>query len=213
VGRIGAACGRGWLRGVGDPRAHGYLVHQFLSPKANQRRDRYGGSLTNRMRFALELTEAVRDAWPERLPLFFRVSATDAMGWELEDTMMLAAALRDCGVDVIDCSSGGMATRSPTASGQALSPGYQVPYAERVRHEAGIATMAVGLIVEPERAEQILREDRADLIAIGRVALYDPFWARHAAQALEHDKDFAGWPRQYAWWLDRRAKAGTATKS
>jgi len=190
--------------------AHGYLVHQFLSPKANQRSDQYGGSLSNRMRFALELAEAVRDAWPEHLPLFFRVSATDAMGWELPDTVMLAAELRDRGVDVIDCSSGGMATRSPTASGQALAPGYQVPYAERVRHEAGVATMAVGLIVEPEHAEQILQENRADLIAIGREALYDPFWARHAAQTLEHEKGFAGWPPQYGWWLERRAQGRNA---
>ena len=103
--------------------------------------------------------------------------------------------------------AGGMATRSPTASGQALSPGYQVPYAERVRKDAGVPTMAVGLIVEPEHAEQILREGRADLIAIGREALYNPFWARHAARTLDREKGFAGWPVQYAWWLDRRAKA------
>ena len=163
------------------------------------------------MRFALELTEAVRDAWPQHLPLFFRVSATDAMGWELEDTVTLAAALRSRGVDVIDCSSGGIATRSPTASGQALSPGYQVPYAERVRRDAAVPTMAVGLIMEPDHAEQILREGRADLIAIGREALYDPFWARHAAQRLGAE-DFSSWPRQYAWWLDRRAQAGISRK-
>jgi 2,4-dienoyl-CoA reductase-like NADH-dependent reductase (Old Yellow Enzyme family) len=187
--------------------AHGYLVHQFLSPKANRRGDRYGGSLGNRMRFALEVAEAVRDAWPERLPLFFRVSAVDGMGWEIEDTVKLSAALRERGVDVIDCSSGGMAVRSPTASGQALSPGYQVPFAERVRKEAGLPTMAVGLIVEPEHAEQILREERADLIAIGREALYNPFWARHAARALDGEKGFDGWPRQYAWWLERRARS------
>jgi 2,4-dienoyl-CoA reductase-like NADH-dependent reductase (Old Yellow Enzyme family) len=193
--------------------AHGYLVHQFLSPKANQRGDQYGGALGNRMRFALELTEAVRDAWPARLPLFFRVSATDAMGWELEDTVTLAAALRDRGVDVIDCSSGGIATRSPTASGHALPPGYQVPYAERIRREAGVATMAVGLIVEPEHAEQILQDARADLIAIGREALYDPFWARHAAQILDREKGFSNWPRQYAWWLERRAQAVAVSRA
>lgn len=187
--------------------AHGYLVHQFLSPMANRRTDEYGGSLHNRMRFALELTEAVRETWPEHLPLFFRVSATDDLGWEIEDTVALAAVLRARGVDVVDCSSGGMTTRSPTASGEARTPGYQVPYAERVRREAGVATMAVGLIVEPEHAEQILRNGRADLIAIGREALYNPFWARHAAQALDGE-GFENWPRQYAWWLDRRAKAG-----
>lgn len=188
--------------------AHGYLVHQFLSPMANKRSDEYGGSLSNRMRFALELTEAVRDAWPRHLPLFFRVSATDDMGWGLEDTVMLAMALQGCGVDVIDCSSGGMTTRSPTASGQARTPGYQVPYAERVRHEVDVATMAVGLIVEPHHAEQILQEGGADLIAIGREALYNPFWARHATQTLGDEKGFSNWPRQYAWWLERRAQAG-----
>jgi 2,4-dienoyl-CoA reductase-like NADH-dependent reductase (Old Yellow Enzyme family) len=190
--------------------AHGYLVHQFLSPKVNQRSDHYGGSLNNRMRFALELTEAIRAAWPEHLPLFFRVSATDAMGWELDDTVKLAVALRDRGVDVIDCSSGGIATRSPTASGQALAPGYQVPYAERVKCDAAVPSMAVGLITAPDQAEQILQDGRADLIAIGREALYDPFWARHAAQSLGAEKDFSRWPRQYAWWLDRRAQAGNA---
>lgn len=190
--------------------AHGYLIHQFLSPKANQRTDQYGGSLENRLRFALEITEAVRAVWPEHLPLFFRVSATDAAGWELDDTVKLAAALRARGVDVIDCSSGGMATRSPTASGQTLAPGYQVPYAERVRHDTGISTMAVGLITEPDHAEEILGEGRADLIAIGREALYDPFWARHAARNLGVEKDFSGWPVQYAWWLNRRARAGNS---
>jgi 2,4-dienoyl-CoA reductase-like NADH-dependent reductase (Old Yellow Enzyme family) len=188
--------------------AHGYLVHQFLSPKANQRSDAYGGPRENRMRFALELTEAVREAWPAHLPLFFRVSAMDDMGWKLEDTVALAAALHDRGVDVIDCSSGGMTTRSPTASGRAQLPGYQVPYAERIRHEAGVTTMAVGLIVDPGQAEQILQEERADLIAIGREALYNPFWARHAAQTLGEEKGFASWPRQYGWWLERRAQAG-----
>jgi 2,4-dienoyl-CoA reductase-like NADH-dependent reductase (Old Yellow Enzyme family) len=192
--------------------AHGYLVHQFLSPKANQRTDRYGGSLANRMRFALELTEAVRAAWPDHLPLFFRVSAVDGMGWDLDDTVALSAALRERGVDVIDCSSGGMAVRSPTASGQALSPGYQVPFAERVRKGAGVSAMAVGLITEPEHAEQILREERADLIAIGREALYNPFWARHAARVLDSEKGFEGWPRQYAWWLERRARSIAARK-
>lgn len=190
--------------------AHGYLVHQFLSPKANQRTDTYGGSLSNRMRFALELTEAVRAAWPQDLPLFFRVSAVDGMGWDMDDTVALSSELRARGVDVVDCSSGGMAVRSPTASGQALLPGYQVPFAQRVREESGIATMAVGLIVEPEHAEQILREERADLIAIGREALYNPFWARHAARVLERDRGFAGWPEQYAWWLERRARSMAA---
>jgi 2,4-dienoyl-CoA reductase-like NADH-dependent reductase (Old Yellow Enzyme family) len=188
--------------------AHGYLIHQFLSPVANQRGDEYGGSLANRMRFAIELTEAVRAAWPEELPLFFRVSATDDMGWTLEDSVALARALCPRGVDVIDCSSGGMTSRSPTASGQARALGYQVPYAERIKREARIPAMAVGLIVRPRQAEEVLARGSADLIAIGREALFDPYWARHAAHALGAEQGFERWPRQYAWWLDRRARAG-----
>jgi len=188
--------------------AHGYLVHQFLSPAANHRTDEYGGALANRMRFALELTEAVRAAWPEELPLFFRVSAADDMGWTLDDSVALAAALRTRGVDVIDCSSGGMTSRSPTASNASRGLGYQVPYATRIKRDAGIATMAVGLIVRPQQAERILQEDAADLVGIGREALLDPYWARHAAQALGEDRDFGSWPRQYGWWLERRSRAG-----
>lgn len=188
--------------------AHGYLIHQFLSPVANQRGDEYGGSLGNRMRFAIELTEAVRAAWPQELPLFFRVSATDDMGWMLEDSVALARVLGPRGVDVVDCSSGGMASRSPTASGQARDLGYQVPYAGRIKREAGIPAMAVGLIVRPQQAEEVLASGSADLIAIGREALFDPYWARHAAHALGAENGFARWPKQYAWWLDRRAKAG-----
>jgi 2,4-dienoyl-CoA reductase-like NADH-dependent reductase (Old Yellow Enzyme family) len=188
--------------------AHGYLVHQFLSPAANRRTDEYGGSLENRMRFALELTEAMRAAWPDHLPLFFRVSATDDMGWTLEDSVALAIALRARGVDVIDCSSGGMTGRSPTASQVNRGLGYQVPYAARIRQEAQVASMAVGLIVKPEQAESVLEQGSADLIAIGREALMNPFWPQHAAHALGENTAFSNWPRQYAWWLDRRAKAG-----
>jgi 2,4-dienoyl-CoA reductase-like NADH-dependent reductase (Old Yellow Enzyme family) len=188
--------------------AHGYLVHQFLSPAANQRRDEYGGKLSHRMRFALELTEAVREAWPAHLPLFFRISATDDMGWSLEDSVALAKELRARGVDVVDCSSGGMASRSPTASGTSSVPGYQVPYAARIRREAGIMTMAVGLITQPEQAEHVLRTAAADLVAIGREALLNPYWTQHAAQALGLDPHFTLMPRQHAWWLDRRREAG-----
>ncbi len=190
--------------------AHGYLVHQFLSDTSNRRGDAYGGSLANRLRFALELAEAVRAAWPARLPLFFRISATDEVGWGLEDSIALARGLRERGVDVVDCSSGGMGMRSPTAAGQAPGPGYQVPYAARIRRDAGVATMAVGLIVRAQQAEAILQEGSADLVAIGREALYDPYWARHAAQALGEDLDFSGWPPPYGWWLARRNLAPNA---
>lgn len=193
--------------------AHGYLVHQFLSPAANQRGDAYGGPLANRMRFALELTEAVRAAWPGHLPLFFRVSATDDLGWTLDDTVQLAKELRARGVDVVDCSSGGMTSRSPTASTVRRAPGYQVPYAARVRREAGVASMAVGLILRPQQAARIIEEGSADLVAIAREALLDPYWALHAAQALGIDPEFRQWPKEYGWWLDRRRKAGIVDES
>jgi 2,4-dienoyl-CoA reductase-like NADH-dependent reductase (Old Yellow Enzyme family) len=188
--------------------AHGYLLHGFLSPLSNRRSDRYGGSLENRMRFPLEVAEAVRGVWPEDRPLFFRVSAVDDLegGWTIEDSVALARALKARGVDVIDCSSGGI-FGAATAAAKPLTPrvlGFQVPFAERVRREAGIATMAVGLIVSARQAEQALREGRADLIAIGREALYDPRWALHAARELGCDPDFRLWPEQYGWWLRQR---------
>lgn len=188
--------------------AHGYLVHEFLSPASNTRTDRYGGSLANRMRFALEVTEAVRARWPVDKPLFFRVSAQDEGGWTLDDTVVLARELKARGVDAIDCSSGGINVRSPTASATSRRLGFQVPFADRIRREADIATVAVGLILKPEQAERIIAEGKADLVAIGREMLYDPFWAVHAAEALGADPEFRNLPPQYGWWLERRAKAG-----
>jgi 2,4-dienoyl-CoA reductase-like NADH-dependent reductase (Old Yellow Enzyme family) len=194
--------------------AHGYLIHEFLSPASNTRTDRYGGSLENRMRFALEVTEAVRRRWPADKPLFFRVSAQDEGGWSLDDTVALARELKARGVDAIDCSSGGINVRSPTAAATSRKLGFQVPFAERVRREAEMASIAVGLIVEPKQADAIIAEGRADLVAIGREMLYDPFWAVHAGQVLMADADFNGLPPQYGWWLSRRAKGGyTATRS
>lgn len=184
--------------------AHGYLLHEFLSPVANRRNDGYGGTLANRMRFPLEVTEAVRRAWPDHLPLFFRVSAVDDAGWTIEDTIVLARELKTLGVDAIDCSSAGILGRSPTAGQHAPQPGFQVPYAARVRREAGIATVAVGLIMDGPQAEAILADGDADIIAIGREMLYDPFWAAHAAAALDADPGFKMLPPQYGWWLDRR---------
>ena len=188
--------------------AHGYLLHEFLSPASNRRSDEYGGSLDNRMRFPLEIVEEVRKVWPEDKPLFFRVSAVDEGGWTLDDTVVLARELKARGVDVVDCSASGISIRSPTASRVAPKLGFQVPYAERVRKEAGVMTMAVGLIVHAKQAEAILASGQADLVAVGREILYDPFWPAHAARALGADEGFDCLPIQYGWWLDRRRKTG-----
>jgi len=187
--------------------AHGYLIHNFLSPISNKRTDDYGGDLTGRMRFALEVVEAVRAAWPADKPLFYRTSSVDGIdgGWQLDDTVELARALKARGVDVIDCSSGGIAG-SATAAGVPRGLGFQVPFASRVRREVDIATQAVGLILDGPQAEAILQAGDADLIAIGREALVDPFWAHHAARALGAE-GFDDWPPQYGWWLERRARA------
>lgn len=188
--------------------AHGYLVHSFLSPLSNHRTDRYGGDLEGRMRLALEIAQAVRAVWPEELPLFFRTSAIDGApeGWSLDDTVVLSRALKEIGIDVMDCSSGGIAGAATAAGGAKRQPGHQVPYADRVRRDAGIATMAVGLITHAEQAESILAAGSADLIAIAREALADPMWALHAARELGFDTDFASWPEQSGWWLAMREK-------
>ncbi|MCW5744939.1 MAG: NADH:flavin oxidoreductase/NADH oxidase [Alphaproteobacteria bacterium] len=186
--------------------AHGYLLASFLSPVSNTRNDAYGGDRAGRMRFALEVARAVRAAWPAHKPLFFRVSALDgAGGWDIDDTVALAEALKACGVDVVDCSSGGL-TGTATAAPIPRYPGFQVPYASAVKSRAAVTTMAVGLILDGPQAEAILQEGHADLVAIGRQALYDPFWALHAAQALGCDPDFALWPSEIGWWLEKRAK-------
>lgn len=184
---------------------HGYLIASFLSPTVNTRTDAYGGDLAGRMRFALEVAEAVRERWPAGKPLFFRMSCVDGHpeGWKIEDSVALAAALREKGVDLIDCSSGGL--RQSTALENAhRHPGYQVPYAAEIRCKARIATGAVGLILDPHQAERILEEDQADLVILGRQALYDPYWPLHAAQAFGLDRDFAGWDKSAGWWLARR---------
>jgi len=185
--------------------AHGYLIQSFLSPLSNRRNDAYGGDLKGRMRLALEVTEAVRAVWPDDLPLFFRVSSIDGVegGWSLDDTVVLARELKALGVDVIDCSSGGIAG-SATAARQKRQPGFQVPFAERVRRETAMMTQAVGLITHPLQANEILADGRADLIAIGREALVNPSWPLQAAEALGYDPEWAEWPEQYGWWLVRR---------
>lgn len=188
--------------------AHGYLVHSFLSPISNRRTDEYGGDLQGRMRLALEITDAVRAVWPDDLPVFFRTSAVDGMegGWTLDDTVVLARSLKVLGVDVVDCSSSGIAGAATAGKGQKRQPGFQVPYAARVRSEADIKTMAVGLITHPVQGESILEAGSADLIAIAREALVNPMWALHAARDLGADTDFRTWPEQSGWWLAGREK-------
>ena len=195
--------------------AHGYLLHSFLSPLANQRDDEYGGDLESRMRFPLEVAQAVREVMPEGAPLFARISAIDGRegGWTLEDSALLCERMMHLGVDVVDCSSGGIggAPRfrsdddgQPLTASSARAPGFQVPFARRMREQTGIRSMAVGVIVDPHQAEEILQSGGADLVAIGREIMYDPFWPLHAAEALGVDPDFRRWPKQYAWAVDRR---------
>ena len=189
--------------------AHGYLIHSFLSPLSNHRSDAYGGSLQNRMRLALEISEAVRAVWPDDLPLFFRVSAVDgsADGWKIEDTVHLAKALKAIGVDVIDCSSGGISGSATAGNSGRRQPGFQVPFASRVKEGADMATMAVGLITHAKQAEMILKDNQADLIAIGREALANPNWPLHARQALNSQCQYHQWPEQSGWWLERRQQS------
>jgi len=186
--------------------AHGYLLHSFLSPLSNRRDDRYGGDREGRMRFPLEVARIVRQAWPADKPVFFRCSSVDndAAGWSIEDSVVLARRLVELGVDVVYCSSGGIAGSATAAATAPRGLGFQVPFAERIRREAGIATMAVGLIIDPAQAEAVLADGKADLVAVAREALYDPNWALHAAAALGADETYARWPKQYGWWLTRR---------
>lgn len=162
--------------------AHGYLLHSFYSPLANQRQDEYGGNLQNRSRLVLEVTQAIREVIPENMPLFCRISATDWVpaGWTVEDSVILAKMLAEAGVDLIDCSSGGNTAQAEIPVG----PAYQVPLAAQVRHQAKVTTAAVGVITAPEQAETILRTGSADLVLLGRAMLTDPYWGLHAAAAL-----------------------------
>jgi 2,4-dienoyl-CoA reductase-like NADH-dependent reductase (Old Yellow Enzyme family) len=187
--------------------AHGYLIHQFLSPVANRRNDEYGGSDANRMRFALEVADCVRAAWPVDKPLFMRLSCEDDAGWGPDQSVALARELKTKGVDVIDCSSGGILERSPMDSVRARHYGYQVPYAGKIRAEAGIMTMAVGHIVHADQAEAILQGGRADVVVLARELLYNPNWALDAAQKLAADPDFATVPPAMGFWLGKRARS------
>jgi 2,4-dienoyl-CoA reductase-like NADH-dependent reductase (Old Yellow Enzyme family) len=172
--------------------AHGYLMHEFLSPLCNVRTDEYGGSLENRMRFPLRVAERVRQAWPDELPLFVRISASEWAedGWNLSQSIEFSKRLREIGVDLIDCSSGGAVPGAKIEVG----PGYQVPFARAIRTEAGIATSAVGLITEPQQANEIIASGAADAVLLARELLRDPYWPLHAARALGVG---VPWPPQY----------------
>ncbi|MFG2874250.1 NADH:flavin oxidoreductase/NADH oxidase [Streptomyces sp. NPDC048337] len=186
VGRFADAAGRALAAGyevVEIHGAHGYLIGEFLSPYSNKRTDEYGGSFENRTRFALEVVDAVRAVWPEELPLFFRISATDWLeeeGWTADETVRLASLLQEHGVDLLDVSTAGLAPHAKIPVG----PGYQVPFAARVKAETGLPVAAVGLITEPEQAEKILANGEADAVLLGRELLRDPYWARRAAVEL-----------------------------
>jgi 2,4-dienoyl-CoA reductase-like NADH-dependent reductase (Old Yellow Enzyme family) len=172
--------------------AHGYLLHQFMSPLINTRTDAYGGSFDNRVRLCLEVVDGVRSVWPESQPLFVRISATDwkERGWDLEQSVELARRLAERGVDLVDCSSGGAVHDAAITVG----PGYQVPFAERIKRDAGVATGAVGLITEAAQADAIIREGQADCVFLARELLRDPYWPLHAADKLGV---VVPWPAQY----------------
>ncbi len=172
--------------------AHGYLLHEFLSPLANHRTDAYGGSFENRTRLLLAVTDAVRAAWPSHLPLFVRISATDWAegGWTPDESVALARLLPAHGVDLVDVSSGGQVPNATIPVG----PAFQTPFAARIRAEAGIPTAAVGMITEPAQANEIIAANQADIVLMARAMLRDPYWPVHAAIALD---ETASWPVQY----------------
>ena len=173
--------------------AHGYLIHQFLSPLGNTRSDKYGGCFENRILFLIEILQAIQAIWPEELPIFVRISATDWVegGWDIEDSVKLSNQLKAMGVSLIDCSSGGAVMDAKITA----APGFQVGFAARIKADAEIATAAVGLITEASQAEAILQENRADFIFLGRELLRSPYWPLHAAAELKQDIE---WPAQYA---------------
>lgn len=195
VAAFAAAAKRGLAAGfevVEIHMAHGYLLHEFLSPLSNRRNDTYGGSLENRARFPLRVAQAVREVWPQNLPFFVRISATDWVegGWDLAQSLQLCLWLKEAGVDLIDCSSGGLTPDAKIPAG----PGFQTPFAAAIRQELGIAVGAVGLITAPEQAEQIVATGSADAVFLARELLRDPYWPLHAAKILGTEVQ---WPVQY----------------
>ncbi len=208
IGHYASAARRALLAGfevVEVHAAHGYLLNQFLSPISNRRTDAYGGDRANRMRLVLEVVETVRGIWPADKPVMVRISAVDGGdgGWDLDDSVALARELKALGVDLIDCSSGGIdgsAVRSRIPRG----PGFQVPFAERIRHDADIPTAAVGLILSAQQAAEIVDGGHADIVAIGREALRDPNWPNNARSTLQPELGYSHWPNPVGWWLDKR---------
>jgi 2,4-dienoyl-CoA reductase-like NADH-dependent reductase (Old Yellow Enzyme family) len=187
--------------------AHGFLVHQFLSPVSNLRTDKWGGDAAGRQRFALEVARSIRAHWPDDAPLMFRLSATDWIdgGIEPQDTVETARALAEEGVDMIDCSSGGIGGRDRPQR-MKIEQGFQVPFAEQVRSEASVPTMAVGFLWDPEACDAAIADGRADMVALAREMLDDPNWPLHAAARLGADEGHAMWPSEAGWWLMKRAR-------
>jgi len=186
---------------------HGFMVHQFLSPLANHRMDRWGADAAGRRRFAVEVAQSIRSNWPDDLPLLFRLSATDWIdgGIEVDDTIETARALADAGVDMIDCTTGGIGGRERPQR-MTIDQGFQVPFAARVRHEAKLPTMAVGFLWDAKSCEAVITEGAADIVALAREMLDDPNWPLHAAAQLGTDKDHSMWPPEFGWWLMKRAR-------
>ena len=187
--------------------AHGFLVHQFLSPISNQRSDEWGGSDVNRRRFAIEVARSIRKHWPDNLPLIFRLSATDWLdgGIEIEDTIETAKCLSHEGVDMIDCSTGGIGGKDRPRR-MVISQGFQVEFAKRLKEEADIATMAVGFLWDAEFCEAIVQQGSADMVALARELLDDPNWPLHAARKLGRNEEFELWPQESGWWLQKRER-------
>ncbi len=179
--------------------AHGYLCHSFYSPLSNHRTDKYGGSFENRIRFVLESVSRMREVWPENFPFSVRLSCSDWVegGWTIEESIELSKKLKECGADLIDCSSG---FGSPDHKKYPYSPGWQVPFSESIRREAGIATAAVGLITDPVQADEIIRKEQADVVLLAREMLRDPYWPYRASIALGQNDEFRG-PAAYAHWI------------
>lgn len=190
--------------------AHGYLLHTFLSPASNKRADAYGNDAAGRMRLPLEIVESTRKLWPQNWPIFYRLSAEDEGGCTLADTVAFCRELIARGVDVIDCSGGALLGPSVGNTRVKRGPGYQVHYAETVKQQLHATTMAVGLITDPHQADSIINDGRADLVAIGREALFNPSWPLHAQRTLGRHDSFRSWPMQHGWWLDRREQTMAA---
>ena len=189
--------------------AHGYLLHSFLSPISNSRSDEYGGSLSNRMRYPLSIIDEIKSEISDTIPLFVRISSVDGIegGWDISDSIVLAEKLKELGVDVIDCSSGGNSAKGATNSGSKRVSGFQVPFSEQIKREVGIKTQAVGLIRDYDFANSILLDGKADLVALGRQHLFDPYWTNHAREHFGKTENFQDWPTQYSWWLNNWKKS------